>query len=267
MSYIGSPPHGRGKGRSSPCTARRCRITPAWAGKRHSCRMRRWCSGDHPRVGGEKPGSCLCPVLIPGSPPRRRGKVCAGELGHRADGITPAQAGKRHSCRMRRWCSGDHPRVGGEKPGSCLCPVLIPGSPPRRRGKVCAGELGHRADGITPAWAGKSLFCFTAAVPIQDHPRMGGEKCSVQAVYLVPQGSPPHGRGKGAPSRSSWAAAGITPAWAGKSYDDWCTKVVSEDHPRMGGEKLERRTFWACMVGSPPHGRGKVSCFRCHRIF
>ena len=70
-------------------------ITPAWAGKRWpscSCWAALW---DHPRVGGEKPGSCLCPVLIPGSPPRRRGKVCAGELGHRADGITPAQAGKR----------------------------------------------------------------------------------------------------------------------------------------------------------------------------
>ena len=86
---------------------------------------------------------------------------------------------------------------------------------------------------------------------------MGGEKCSVQAVYLVPQGSPPHGRGKGAPSRSSWAAAGITPAWAGKRPEFTLHCSALWDHPRVGGEKLERRTFWACMVGSPPRGRGK----------
>ena len=54
----------------------------------------------------------------------------------------------------------DHPRVGGEKMQDINNKLAALGSPPI----------------FTPAWAGKSLFCFTAAVPIQDHPRMGGEK-------------------------------------------------------------------------------------------
>ena len=57
------------------------------------------------------------------------------------------------------------------------------GSPPRRRGKVLRELVRGHALGITPAWAGKSLFCFTAAVPIQDHPRMGGEKSLKFAMW------------------------------------------------------------------------------------
>ena len=152
----GLPPRGRGKDLAALGCLRAVRITPAWAGKRLTtpARPRRWT--DHPRVGGEKWAGVEDFMSYIGSPPHGRGKGRSSPCTARRCRITPAWAGKRHSCRMRRWCSGDHPRVGGEKPGSCLCPVLIPGSPPRRRGKVCAGELGHRADGITPAWAGKS---------------------------------------------------------------------------------------------------------------
>ena len=33
------------------------------------------------------------------------------------------------------------------------------------------------------------------------------------------------------------AAHGITPAWAGKRYQEMPQKLALEDHPRMGGEK------------------------------
>ena len=66
--------------------------------------------------------------------------------------------------------------MGGEKVAFVLMLGGFVGSPPRRRGKggYVVGGLGCVR--ITPAWAGKSLFCFTAAVPIQDHPRTCGEK-------------------------------------------------------------------------------------------
>ena len=50
----------------------------------------------------------------------------------------------------------------------------------------------------------------------------------------------------------------ITPAWAGKSqqWPHMCGR--SWDHPRMGGEKTRWGFFYAHMIGSPPHGRGKA---------
>ena len=51
-----------------------------------------------------------------------------------------------------------------------------------------------------------------------DHPRVGGEKAALAAVYVSALGSPPRGRGKAA----SGALAG----------------GVQMDHPRVGGEKL-----------------------------
>ena len=85
------------------------------------------------------------------------------------------------------------------------------------RGKVACADQTIQPDGITPAWAGKSLFCFTAAVPIQDHPRVGGEKIIWASVSIAALESPPHGRGKAVIGSVDQALVGITPAWAGKS--------------------------------------------------
>ena len=50
----GSPPHVRGKGGLGQNARFKARITPAYAGKRHSPCMRGTCPRDHPRVCGEK---------------------------------------------------------------------------------------------------------------------------------------------------------------------------------------------------------------------
>ena len=63
-----------------------------------------------------------------------------------------------------------------------------------------------------PRRAGKSLFCFTAAVPIQDHPRMGGEKVTGLAAPTIEPGSPPHRRGKASSGMHGVIRPGITPA-------------------------------------------------------
>ena len=91
----GSPPRMRGKGGLGQNARFKARITPAYAGKRHSPCMRGTCPRDHPRVCGEKLGVVKLIPQLPGSPPRMRGK--AGEYGsqtHRPQ---------------------DHPRVCGEK--------------------------------------------------------------------------------------------------------------------------------------------------------
>ena len=66
--------------------------------------------------------------------------------------------------------------MGGEKATMQKKTKGAIGSPPRGRGKVRAGELGHRASGITPAWAGKRIAPPSVDKVFGDHPRVGGEK-------------------------------------------------------------------------------------------
>ena len=50
------------------------------------------------------------------------------------------------------------------------------GSPPPMRGKVMGGLTSGAADGITPAYAGKSIFIKQTSLLQKDHPRLCGEK-------------------------------------------------------------------------------------------
>ena len=70
----------------------------------------------------------------------------------------------------------DHPRVGGEKPLPFLHNAGFQGSPPRGRGKGTKVFLLSGYEGITPAWAGKSVRDKKAPAVLEDHPRVGGEK-------------------------------------------------------------------------------------------
>ena len=74
--------------------------------------------------------------MMPGSPPRARGKVFALHLHRLATGITPACAGKREIKYTKETRPGDHPRVRGEKQAALAENQALKGSPPRARGKV-----------------------------------------------------------------------------------------------------------------------------------
>ena len=49
----------------------------------------------------------------------------------------------------------------------------------------------------------------------------------------------------------------ITPAYAGKSCSLGCRLKEREDHPRLGGEKVNLHNFIFHKLGSPPPMRGK----------
>ena len=176
---LGSPPRVRGKAkkrcRSCPLT----RITPAYAGKSFGSFCFLSFRQDHPRVCGEKQAAVALPQPVLGSPPRMRGKV---ELVHQTEGkvgITPACAGKSsHQHGAGRW-RRDHPRVCGEK-GCCkFSSRNHSGSPPRMRGKDLSDNELQVLDGITPAYAGKSVRWCRRSSPARDHPRVCGEKVKV----------------------------------------------------------------------------------------
>ena len=131
------------------------------------------------------------------------------------------------------------------------------GSPPRGRGKVAGAACRDLLGGITPAWAGKRRCTAACNRLCWDHPRVGGEKIDSlphRALYL---GSPPRGRGKDLVRFYPLCFPGITPAWAGKRYDQLGRRAEGQDHPRVGGEKQGAQVLGGFGLGSPPRGRGK----------
>ena len=152
----GSPPRGRGKVLVTRSLVSRTGITPAWAGKSCLYVLSRSSVRDHPRVGGEKKLILFVLRAVTGSPPRGRGKDTHKAAQAHREGITPAWAGKRMSFFASSELDKDHPRVGGEKFSTVFVGFLLPGSPPRGRGKVEDMRKAGLNPRITPAWAGKS---------------------------------------------------------------------------------------------------------------
>ena len=99
---------------------------------------------------------------------------------------------------------------------------------------------------------------------------MCGEKPLLPFDAPMVKGSPPHVRGKAEERPRCGRAFWITPACAGKSMVVSRLKSRWKDHPRMCGEKIQRKTKWNRQIGSPPHVRGKernaVVTFKSFRI-
>ena len=150
--------------------------------------------------------------------------------------------------------------MGGEKYHCHGSSGHAPGSPPRGRGKGLSRQPASSCRRITPAWAGKSTGQFSWGWTTRDHPRVGGEKQGFRRYSSGRWGSPPRGRGKAFGWAGWLARAGITPAWAGKSMTYKITFANLGDHPRVGGEKSAFLCSARSGRGSPPRGRGKVSC-------
>ncbi len=72
------------------------------------------------------------------------------------------------------------------------------------------------------------------------------------------KGSPPHVRGKVEAIVCEETSPRITPACAGKSALYCSKKPPPQDHPRMCGEKGQRKWHIGQSLGSPPHVRGKA---------
>ena len=232
-------------------------ITPAYAGKRHTTTGTACRQGDHPRVCGEKVAIArLLPCLL-GSPPRMRGKgnVPGKELG--TTRITPAYAGKSPAVDGKNPSPGDHPRVCGEKAQPRAGSRRVRGSPPRMRGKDRSAARASNGNGITPAYAGKSLTIQKMTTRSRDHPRVCGEKCMSRCRRRRAEGSPPRMRGKVVALLCGISRTRITPAYAGKSGRPGNGRPYPQDHPRVCGEKPSRKALRNTALGSPPRMRGK----------
>ena len=106
------------------------------------------------------------------------------------------------------------------------------------RGKAAVIIFALFSMGITPAYAGKRGDMYPSGGRPQDHPRVCGEKVSVELSADTYEGSPPRMRGKADKRVLVFLHYGITPAYAGKS-------------------RLLHFFGW-CDIGSPPRMRGKA---------
>ena len=125
------------------------------------------------------------------------------------------------------------------------------------RGKVITQRPTADRFGITPAYAGKSLTIQKMSTASRDHPRVCGEKVARPGQVGRQPGSPPRMRGKGASAVGAPRAAGITPAYAGKSVRLCPMCQWRRDHPRVCGEKICEGLGCRGALGSPPRMRGK----------
>ena len=105
------------------------------------------------------------------------------------------------------------------------------------RGKVFPRNTPRTAAGITPAYAGKSSHNVVYNIYSEDHPRLCGEKFTSRTTGSLPPGSPPPMRGKDHAGVDSVDDLGITPAYAGKSFEVPDYLCIRKDHPRLCGEK------------------------------
>ena len=94
----------------------------------------------------------------------------------------------------------DHPRLCGEKWYQLATSEEIPR--------------------ITPAYAGKSQKPDGISTLHGDHPRLCGEKQHMKGMLLSELGSPPPMRGKVIAAGEATHNLGITPAYAGKSFNE-----------------------------------------------
>ena len=126
------------------------------------------------------------------------------------------------------------------------------------RGKAAVKSAYYGRDGITPAYAGKSLHFVKIQRLWQDHPCVCGEKCELLVAGAHNIGSPLRMRGKGIVCPSLLSPSRITPAYAGKRS---CAEVginFTRDHPCVCGEKDMAVNFERLIEGSPLRMRGKV---------
>ena len=133
----------------------------------------------------------------------------------------------------RTW---DHPRLRGEHFNFLRCFTENIGSPPPTRGTHPPIFNKVVCNGITPAYAGNTLYRLNFEQSYQDHPRLRGEHKVGGAFAKLGRGSPPPTRGTPGASKHGCSRFGIT--------------------PRLRGEHLNQSQYQNNRQGSPPPTRG-----------
>ena len=191
-----------------------------------------------------------------GSPPPTRGTQYPFSLSRLLFGITPAYAGNTDDIDNHSIILMDHPRLRGEHKAFKRWVTSEVGSPPPTRGTLPKLLTLYAMRGITPAYAGNTNIRNFINSYHRDHPRLRGEHHCSLSIAPSAGGSPPPTRGTPILGPSVTPSRGITPAYAGNTYEGKIADMQFEDHPRLRGEHYLRRGDILLYEGSPPPTRG-----------
>ena len=111
----------------------------------------------------------------------------------------------------------DHPRLRGKNLIRLYVSACELGSPPLTREKHPHNSLLLLLQGITPAYAGKTVKDGCTGSMERYHPRLRGKNCKRRLYWQYGAGSPPLTREKLIEGVASLKNSGITPAYAGKT--------------------------------------------------
>ena len=129
------------------------------------------------------------------------------------------------------------------------------GTSPRMRGKHKPFSLNRIPAGNIPAYAGKTLGCFSWFPQGWEHPRVCGENVAMPAAWAVDAGTSPRMRGK---QRLTGCVRGVMwniPAYAGKTPPNHFGMVNATEHPRVCGENPRVGVGEGLGVGTSPRMR------------
>ena len=185
-----------------------------------------------------------------------RGTLHVGGESGSDGGIIPAYAGNTRETYCETCPSRDHPRICGEHVRMVVLLSALLGSSPHMRGTLGSPCPKARCTGIIPAYAGNTESVCEALVANWDHPRICGEH--PYRIIPIPEdmGSSPHMRGTRYLRRTTSAASGIIPAYAGNTSSTRLRARPHRDHPRICGEHAIGNPAYAVILGSSPHMRG-----------
>src|SRR5690606_13772638 len=116
------------------------------------------------------------------------------------------------------------------------------GTPPRARGRRRPDHQGPEHRGNTPACAGTTSPGPALRCRRSEHPRVRGDDTRSSRRVSPAGGTPPRARGRLPPAAIPRGAPGNTPACAGTTQLDGGLRARREEHPRVRGDELEKRT-------------------------
>ena len=171
----------------------------------------------HPRMRGERPAALLPWLAWAGSSPHARGTLLGlgGGLGYCR--FIPACAGNAPLARSVAPGGPVHPRMRGERVSGEIGRPSWPGSSPHARGTLRRAGRRRVRRRFIPACAGNACISLASRTSRSVHPRMRGERESVEPNSRRPSGSSPHARGTRANMRPCRSMSRLIPACAGNA--------------------------------------------------
>ena len=213
----------------------RKRLIPAYAGRTTIQFSVITAYGAHPRLRGADPQWSQVQIGQWGSSPLTRGGLGAVALPDYWIGLIPAYAGRTISGRASVDRQRAHPRLRGADLDCDFFECVECGSSPLTRGGPTTRVSAPDAEGLIPAYAGRTLPRAGHSCISRAHPRLRGADLSPCRACYPSWGSSPLTRGGLASIRDRGRKMGLIPAYAGRTLHRPTPWNEHRAHPRLRG--------------------------------